>query len=126
MNNLFKRMFEDDVCSKAESELYAGIIGKTYDECRIEWSRQFKKEFIEANIITLREFNYLPDSDGKLNFVFYSHYRDDLHIIMKCDNVTAGDMNWPMKEFNITVSFYEHELDAAFIDRVKDLIKTIR
>lgn len=118
-------MFEKDDCSREEVELYAAIIGKTYDECKVEWSRQFKKEFIESNIITLREFNYLPDSAGKLNFVFQTHYHDDLHMIMKCDNITIDEISWLMKEFNITVSFYEHELDAAFIDHIKDLIKTI-
>ena len=46
MNAILKRMFEDDDCSKEEANLKAAILGKTYDECKAEWSTQFKKEFV--------------------------------------------------------------------------------
>ena len=57
MNAILKRMFEDDDCSKEEASLKAAILGKTYDECEVEWSRQFKKEFILANSNLVCQFN---------------------------------------------------------------------
>lgn len=50
-------MFEDEDCSKEEAKLKAAILGKTYDECKVEWSRQFKKEFILANSSIVCQFN---------------------------------------------------------------------
>ena len=99
MNAILKRMFEDDDCSKEEANLKAAILGKTYDECKVEWSRQFKKEFILANSNLVCQFNYVPDNDGKISFMLALQYFDmseqPCKNIIRCDNVTF-DANFPM------------------------------
>ena len=89
MNAILKRMFEDDDCSKEEASLKAAILGKTYDECKAEWSTQFKKEFILANIQNLRKFDFRSDAEGKMSFVLRMHHYDfsRKHKILKCADV---------------------------------------
>ena len=94
MNAILKRMFEDDDCSKEEANLKAAILGKTYDECKAEWSTQFKKEFILANIQNLRKFDFKSDAEGKMSFVLRMHHYDfpqkndiSKHKIFKCADV---------------------------------------
>ena len=94
MNAILKRMFEDDDCSKEEANLKAAILGKTYDECKAEWSTQFKKEFVLANIQNLRKFDFKPDAEGKMSFVLGMHHYDfpqkheiSKHKIFKCADV---------------------------------------
>ena len=96
MNAILKRMFEDDDCSKEEANLKAAILGKTYDECKVEWSRQFKKEFILANVGDINSFNDIPNNDGnvvfKLNMPMsklFTHF----YAILKCDGVITSEVH---------------------------------
>ena len=140
MNAILKRMFEDDDCSKEEANLKAAILGKTYDECKVEWSRQFKKEFILANSNFVCQFNYVPDNDGKINFMlalqYFSMSEKPCKNIIKCDNVTF-DANFPInlntqqsRYFvqypQLTITFYASELDDDFIEDVTNRIYRAR
>ena len=136
MNSLLKRMFEDEDCSKEEANLKAAILGRTYDECKVEWSRQFKKEFILANSNLVCQFNQVPDNDGKINFMLALQYFDmsqqPYKNITRCDNVTF-DANFPMNSnsqqsrffvqyLQLTITFYASELDDDFIEDVTNRI----
>ena len=140
MNAILKRMFEDDDCSKEEANLKAAILGKTYDECKVEWSRQFKKEFILANINLVCQFNQVPDNDGKINFMlalqYFSMSEQPCKNIIRCDNVTF-DANFPMNQYyqqnkyfvqypQLTIAFYASELDDDFIEDVTNRIYRAR
>ena len=140
MNAILKRMFEDDDCSKEEANLKAAILGKTYDECHVEWSRQFKKEFILANINLVHQFNQVPDNDGKINFMLVLQYFDmseqPYKNIIRCDNVTF-DANFPMNLNSqqsryfvqypqLTITFYASELDDDFIEDATNRIHRVR
>ena len=139
MNAILKRMFEDDDCSKEEANLKAAILGKTYDECKVEWSRQFKKEFILANIQNLRKFDFKSDAEGKMSFVLRMHHYDfpqkheiSKHKIFKCADVQCTLVNhdqygtsW-LPNFELVVSFSESEIDAEFFSEVENILAELR
>ena len=134
MNSLLKRMFEDEDCSREEAELKAAILGKPYDECKAEWSTQFKKEFILANIQNLRKFDFKSDAEGKMSFVLRMHHYDfsRKHNILKCADVQCILVNhdqygtsW-LPIFDLVVSFYESEIDAEFFSEVENILAKLR
>lgn len=121
-------MFEDEDCSIAEAKLRAAILGKSYDECKKDWELQFKKEFVLANANILLKYNYVADQIGKFNFVMAIHYYDDLltNKIMKCNGISCDRIRegaFLLSTCNLTISFYDFELDAEFMKQVKEKIR---
>ena len=138
MNAILKRMFEDDDCSKEEANLKAAILGKTYDECHVEWSRQFKKEFILANVGDINSFNDIPSNDRnvvfKLNMPMsklFMHF----YAILKCNGVITSEVHPKQTQFSnigngitasytsptcidIEVAFHRTDIDEEFMNLV--------
>ena len=138
MNSLLKRMFEDEDCSREEAELKAAILGKPYDECKAEWSTQFKKEFILANVGNINSFNDIPNNDRnvvfKLNMPMsklFMHF----YAILKCDGVITSEVHPKQTQFSnigngitasytsptcidIEVTFHQTDTDEAFLNSV--------
>ena len=138
MNSLLKRMFEDEDCSREEAELKAAILGKPYDECKAEWSTQFKKEFILANVGDINSFNDIPNNDRNVVFKLnmpMSKLSMHFYAILKCDGVITSAVHPKQTRFSnigngitasytsptcidIEVTFHQTDTDEAFLNLV--------
>lgn len=138
MNSLLKRMFEDEDCSREEAELKAAILGKPYDECKAEWSTQFKKEFILANVGYINSFNDIPNNDRNVVFKLnmpMSKLSMHFYAILKCDGVITSAVHPKQTRFSnigngitasytsptcidIEVTFHQTDINEAFLNSV--------
>jgi len=148
MNAKLKRMFEDPDCSMEEAKLHAAMLGKSYAECKEEWEREYKKEFVldNTNILVSHSKDFGHGADGMVHYKVATHYYDDVFgsKISRCHNVEIPPLEQPFAQVGtmgamttmvggmsampmyITVSFYECELDKVFLAKLNEKLIEMR